>query len=179
MISMGTMSGRLFDLLTEERKQHSLVAAEDLDDRGLVQRLRVQDQSVFDAMFVHEHISRSQYEGSTLFLSDLERSGVFPSSVDVRKAAHTPSHKVGDATSVRWMAFSSAYRFACESGGYDSANALMRIIPQTYSWGMTLGIPMLSAVALRVRGALGSLAVFYGCEELEDPRDIIRSRKNK
>jgi hypothetical protein len=176
---MTAMAGTIFDVLSKERKSKAVVVVEHLDELGVVRRLRVNDQSLFDAFLVYELISRSEHEGSIYFLEDLERAGVFPASVDLGKASYTPSYKVGDAVSARWMAFSSAYRFACSDSGRVSANHLMALIPNIYSWNFTVGKSNLRTRAKRIRGALGSLAKFYGCEGREDPRELIRSKIQK
>ena len=165
--------GTIFDVLSPERKSKSSVVLEDLDQKGLVRRVRIDDQNIFDALLVAGIISRSDHEGSVLFLDDLERSGVFIQSVDINKASHTPSYKVGDAVSSRWLAFSSAYRWMCQEVGDDAANDLMRSIPIIHNWKTAVGKNGLEIVGERVKLGLESLARYYRCSGRRDPRDII------
>lgn len=174
-----TTGGKIFEALSPERRKKSSIAADDLDESGVVRRLRVNDQSIFDVFLISELITRGEHEAAIRFLSALESSGLFPASFDIEKASTTPSYKVGDAISSRWMAFSGAYRFVCRDSGHESVGSLMKLIPHAYNWNMTLRKSNLESVAKRVQAALGSLAKFYRCEEREDPRDLIRSQIQK
>ena len=172
------MDGLISDLLTEEQRKKVALAEEALDRRGVFRRYRVEDQTIFDALFIQDLIERPQHEAAHCFSSALEKSGMYPASLVIDAVVRTPSHCVGDLLGSRWLAFGRAFRFVVKRCGEDQAERLMREMAFSYRW-RDWGRKRFNAVVEVVADPLWALADFYGCREDRDPRKLIRLELEK
>jgi len=171
---MTTTPGLISNSLTPEQRAKFRIEEERMDRRGVVRRLRVADQTIFDALFVAEIIKRTQHEAADCFMETVERTGCYPCSVsEFESTSRTPAYAVGDAMSLRWMAFSKVYRYLEESCGTSASKYLMKIMRDVYGWREKVGRKRLPEVGERVSAPLLALADYYDCAE-QDPRLIIR-----
>ena len=171
---MKTTPGLISNSLTEEQRRKFRIEEERMDRRGVVRRLRVSDQTIFDALFVAEIIGRPQHEAADCFMETIEKTGCYPSSVSEFDAtSRTPAYAVGDALGSRWMAFSRVYRYLETSCGVPDAEYLMKVMPDVYGWRERIGKKRLSRVGKRVAAPLQALADYYDCSE-QDPRAVVR-----
>ena len=154
------------------------LAEEALDRKGIFRRFRVQDQTIFDALFLSGLIKRPQHEAAHCFSSTLEKSGMYPASLNIDAVVRTPSHCVGDLLGSRWLAFGRAFRFVVKKCGEDQANRLMREMEFAYRW-REWGRKRFGPVSEVVQGPLWALSDYYGCVERTDPRKLIRMKLKK
>ena len=175
---MRPTTGLIFNLLTDEQREKVGLTEERLDSRGIFTRFRVEDQTVFDAFLLMDLIDRHEHDGLVCFLGDVERSGTSPASANLEPGTgRTVSHKVGDRTSARWMAFSYVYRNLDRQGVRSEVDAILKIIPSMYSWRDRWDAKGVRKLCSSIRPALGPIAKFYGWSPRSDPRSVILSRK--
>lgn len=166
--------GLISNSLTPEQRAKFRIEEERLDRHGVVRRLRVADQTIFDALFVAEIIERPQHEAADCFMETIEKTGCYPSSIyEFESTSRTPAYAVGDAMSLRWMAFSKVYRYLEQSCGKSASKYLMKVMRDVYGWRERVGKKRLPEVGERVSAPLRALADYYDCAE-HDPRLIIR-----
>ena len=167
-------SGLISNLLTEEQRKKVGLKEERLDSRGLFTRFRVEDQTIFDAFLLHDLINRFEHDGLVCFVTDVEKSGAFPSGQNMESVSKTASYKVGDRVSARWMSFSYVYRFLDRKGRRREADIILGLIPMMHDWRMRFGKKRMGIVCGEIRPALEPISHFYGCRPRRDPREIIR-----
>ena len=171
---MRMTGGLRSDHLTREQFKKLNLAEESIDSRGSSVRLKVQDQTLFDALFVADLIGRPLHEAANCFMESLEKSGAFPASVNLAPSFRLPAYAVGDAMGARRMVFSRAYRFMLRECGKVDADYLMGLMSDCYSWRERIKRSNLPYISSRLVNSLKSLSKFYGCFDQGDPRDIIR-----
>ena len=175
---MRTTTGLISNLLTEEQRKKVGLTEDRLDSRGIFTRFRVEDQTVFDAFLLMDLIDRHEHDGLVCFLRDVERGGTSPASANLEPGTGgTVSHKVGDRTSARWMAFSYVYRNLDRQGVRAEVDAILQIIPSMYSWRDRWDAKGVKRLCASVRPAIPHIAKFYGCSPRSDPRTVILSKK--
>jgi len=172
------MDGLISELLTGEQRKKVALVEEALDRRGIFRRFRVEDQTLFDALFVAGLLERSQQEAAHCFSAALEKSGVYPASLNLDAVVRTPSHCVGDVLGSRWLAFSRAFRFIVRDCGEEPADHLMRVMAYTHRW-RDFGRKIFPRIVDVVSDPLWSLADYYHCREATDPRKMIRVQMKK
>tara|TARA_B100000586_G_scaffold250167_1_gene208526 strand:+ start:5084 stop:5620 length:537 start_codon:yes stop_codon:yes gene_type:complete len=172
------MDGTLSELLTEEQRKKFRLVEEALDRRGIFRRFRVEDQSIFDALFVAKLIERPQHEAARCFSDILEKSGVYPASLNIDVVVRTPSHCVGDMLGSKWLTYSRAFRFMVKHAGEEGADNLMRVMAHAYCW-RSLGRRDFKEIAALVSKPLWTLADYFRCRGLRDPRKVARSFPKK
>lgn len=169
-------NGMISNLLTEEQRKKVALREERLDSRGVFTRFRVDDQTVFDAFLFYDLIDRPSHEGLLCLVSDVEKSGAFPSGINFDAVSRTVSYKVGDAVSSRWMSFSYVYRHLERKGLSREANIILDLVPVSHSWRLRFTKDLLVSICKEISPALPVISQFYGCQGREDPRDIIRKK---
>jgi len=171
----------LIDPLTDEQIKKRAIGVEDVDQKGLVKRHRVLEQTIFDMLFLQELIDQGQHEASHLFLDDMSRSGATVHSANLEAEVFTAARDVGNIIGERRMAFSSAYRSVVRSCGEESANRMMKYFADIYSYPKDPD--MRREIASSLSPTLDALAEHYGVSRVEDPRDLVRimvgARKRK
>ena len=172
------MDGILSELLTEEQRKKFRLVEEALDRKGIFRRFRVEDQSIFDALFVASLIERPQHEAARCFSDTLEKSGVYPASLNIDVVVRTPSHCVGDMLGSKWLAYSRAFRFVVKHAGEEGADHLMRVMVRAYSW-REFGRKGFEEIASVVSQPLWALADYYQCRNARDPRRVAKSSPKK
>jgi hypothetical protein len=170
--------GLISNLLSEEQRGKVALKEERLDSRGIFTRFRVEDQTIFDAFLLHDLIDRFEHDGLICFVADVEKSGAFPSGINMESTGKTASYKVGDRVSARWMSFSYVYRFLERKGKRREADIILSLIPSMHDWRKRFGKRRIGTVCQEIKPALAAIAVFYGCRPGADPRELIR-RGNK
>lgn len=160
------------ELLSDEQIKRRALALEDVDLKGLVQRQRVLDQTIFDRVYIDEAISSQQYEAACKMMDAIARSGADIRSAKLDTEIFTPYADVGNLMGERRMAFSAPYRRIVSDCGSELANWLMRIFSDVYSYPSSLRERERIAAALSP--ALDSLARFFDIRYSEDPRDVVR-----
>jgi hypothetical protein len=176
---MTTNPGLISTSLTKEQRKKFKIEEEILDRRGVIRRFRVADQTIFDALLCAEIIVRNQHEAAEHFMETVEKTGCYPSSISVfESTSNLPSYAVGRALSQRWLAFSGVYEYLNKCCGKRSANYMIKMMDNLYSWRERFGTKDLVKVGERVSKPLEVLAEYYNCVE-KDPRTIIRTLTSK
>jgi len=170
--------------MSEEQRKKFSVKKEYVDYRQVVSRNRIQNQTIYDVLFVRDYIEQAQHEAAILFMEELSHSGANPASVSLDAINHVPAYLVGDRMSERRMAFSDSYRSMVSACGKRSANYMMTTAANVYVF------PGASApgtsekrndqedfakrVARLISPPLWALAAHFGTDKKSDPRNIIR-----
>ena len=162
------------ELLTPEQRRKVSIIGEALDTKGVVRIFKVQDQTIFDYLYMLDMIDTAQHEAAHRYLAALEKSGVYISSVDVEAVSNTPSYMVGERLADRWMAFSMANRFVIKHCGDDGADALIRISVDVYYKPESRS--KLRAIVRKISQPLRELARFYQCRKA-DPRKKAKEKE--
>lgn len=168
----------LFDsLLTDEQKEKRSIVEEAMDRRGWIVRYRVNDQTIFDVMFIQDHIDRPQHEAGHCFLTVIEKSGAYPASCSLEPSSGAPVYQVGNLIGERRMAFGSAYRFMQRECGDDDASYLMSLMSNVFKTSDDrFKGSRLKRIAKAITSPLNSLSRFYRTEDKQDPRVVIRQK---
>jgi len=166
-------------LLTKEQRENRSISEEAMDRRGWIVRYRVDDQTLFDVMFIEELIDRGQHEAGHCFLTAVEKSGAYPASCSLEAGFGAPVYQVGDLIGERRMAFGSAYRFVVRECGDESASSLMTVMGNIFKTSREYGFcgKKLKKISSSVSSPLRALARFYRTDHRQDPRSIVRRRK--
>ena len=172
------MDGVISELLTEEQRKKVSLGEEAIDRKGIFRRFRIEDQTLFDALFIEGLLERPQHEAAHCFSDTLERSGMYPASLNLDPIVHTPSHCVGDLLGSKWLAFSRAFRFVVKRCGDGPADRLMKEMNLSHRW-REWGRKRFPVVKGVVSDPLWALADYYGCREGGDPRRMIRLKLEK
>jgi len=167
------MMARLsIELLSDEQVKARAVVIEDVDQRGLVQRQRVLDQSIFDRIYIDELISSQQYEAACKMMDAIARSGADIRSAKLDTEIFTPYADVGALMGERRMAFSAPFRRVVRECGSELANFLMKILADVYTYPSLLH--KRERIASALSPALDALAIHFEIRSAPDPRDIVR-----
>jgi hypothetical protein len=161
------------DPLTDEQIRKRVVAVEDVDPGGLVQRHRVLGQTLFDMLFIRELINQSQHEAIHMFMDAMSRSGAVVRSANLDTEVFTPHKDVGNMMGERRMAFSSAYRTMVGDCGEDNSHIIMVCFDNLYVYPTCP--ESLARLASSIQPALESLVKHYGKYRIEDARVVIRN----
>ena len=189
LLGWGAMTKRLSismisDLfMSEEQKKKFSVKKEYVDYRHVVSRNRIENQTIYDVLFVRDHIEQAQHEAAILFMEELSHSGANPASVNLDAINHVPAYLVGDRMSERRMAFSDSYRSMVAACGKRSANYMMTTAANVYVFPVA-SVPekiwpreqedFAKRVARLISPPLWALAAHFGTDKKSDPRNIIR-----
>jgi len=175
-----TNHSTLFDsLLTKEQREKRSISEEAMDRRGWIVRYRVDDQTLFDLMFIKELIDRGQHEAGHCFLTAVEKSGAYPASCSLEAGNGAAAYQVGDLIGEKRMAFGSAYRFVLRECGEWSASALMAVMENIFKTSKEYGLcgSKLKKISESVSIPLRVLSRFYRTDHRQDPRSVVRRRK--
>lgn len=176
---MRETNGLISSLLTEEQRDKVRLGEESLDSRGVFRRFRVEDQTIFDAFLLMDLIDRHEHEALNCLLADVEKSGCCtPSCGFEPRFGSTVSHKVGDKTASRWMAWSSTYRALERMGHRSQVDTILDLIPVMHDWRSRFGKRSIALIFSNIKPAIPAITKFYDCSPRIDPRVII-SRKLK
>ena len=166
--------GHLNDGLNESQLNKKDVSIEDVDQKGMVKRQRVNDQTIFDYMFINEMIGLDHHEAVHLFINDLSKSGTDIKSADMTSFSGVPFHKKGDALAERRMIFSGAFRRMIESCRESDVKFIMRYCHSPYTF--KANNKSISKLALSMKPCLSALSRYYQVSHHRDPRSILRSQ---
>jgi hypothetical protein len=167
-------TGTYRDGLNNEQLSEKNVSIEDIDQKGLVKRQKVNDQTVFDHMFVCGEIEMSHHEAVHLFIEDLNKSGTSIKSVDVKAFGGSPFHKKGDAIAEKRMIFSDAFRAMIEAADDTDVKSIMAYCHRPYEFSKK--DDHVAALAKTMRVGLNALAKHYKVHSHRDPRLILRAQ---
>ena len=161
-------------LLTKEQRDKRRLVSEAMDRKGLVVRYRVEDQTIFDGMFIAELIDRPQHDAGHSFLAVVEMSGAYPPSCNLEASFSTPMYRVGDAIGERRMAFGSAYRFVVRECGEKQADKFVRLVGDIFTPTDTSDKMFMRSLSRIAYKPLRVLAKYFRTDSKRDPRDIAR-----
>jgi hypothetical protein len=156
--------------MTKERSSSD----EAVDQKGLVTRKRINNQTIFDQMLILGLITLPEHEAAHLFIEALSLSGTSIPSVDMKAFGGSPFHKKGDSIAEKRMIFSNAYRHMAESVSEDDIRIVMSYCHKPYDF--PLGEQILKPIAASVSSGLSALARHYKIGNTTDPRKIIRNQ---
>jgi hypothetical protein len=168
------MTGTLNDGLNENQLNGRDVSLEDVDQKGMVKRQKINDQTIFDFMFIQGFITMAHHEAVHLFIEDLSQSGTSIKSVDVEAFGSGAFHKKGDAMAERRMIFSDAFRSMHDSADEPDVKLIMTYCNNPYRFNRREADCM--ALADTMQPCLTALAKHYGVISHRDPRSILRSQ---
>jgi len=170
------MDSMIFDLLTEEQREKFTLIKEDEDLRGVIQRNRIQDQTVFDSMLIDYLIESPQHEAAHEFMDATSRSGMGTRSPSLDPGNATPAYAVAAQMGQRRMAFSVGYRAMVDSAGKDPADLTLFCVNNIYYFDRARGQHQIGKLAKAISKALWALAKCYGISARRDPRRILRAQ---
>ena len=172
VLTRKTLISTQIDHLTDEQIRKRAVGVEDVDQRGLVKRHRVLEQTLFDMLFLKDLIDQSQHEAAHMMMESISKSGAAIRSANLDTEVFTPHQDVSKMMGERRMAFSSAYRRLVEDVGVDDASRTMRFFVDIHHYPVEYEEQ--GAVARFLNDPLRSLASHYGTDGIRDPRSILR-----
>ena len=157
------------------RTGKSRTVDEPVDQKGLVKRKRVVDQTIFAALLMYELIELPEHEAAHRFMDALQKSGSSIPSIDPETFGEnrTPRADRGDSIADKRMIFSAAFRFMYEECDEPTVKAVMNWAHSPYMFPKDP--KTLEATRNVVIAGLRALSRYYGCST-RDPRRIIRSR---
>jgi len=164
-------------LLTREQREKKRVVEERIDQKGVVIRYRVEDQTIFDKMLVEDLIDRPQHEAGHRFLSVVEISGAFPASCSLDSHGYTPSYQVGDIIGEKRMAFGSAYRAVVFDCGEGHADQFVHIVGKLYRDVDLKNKSIMRRLSRIVYRPLVSLSKYFRTTAKKDPRNLISEKR--
>ena len=177
---MRETNGLISSLLTEEQRDKVRLGEESLDSRGVFRRFRVEDQTIFDAFLLMDLVDRHEHEALNCLLSEVEKSGCStPSCGFEPKFGSTVSHKVGDKTASRWMAWSSTYRSLGKMGCRAEIDVILDLIPMMHDWRSRFGKKKIAVIFSYIKPAIPVITRFYDCSPRIDPRNVILGNRKK
>tara|TARA_Y100000310_G_scaffold336520_1_gene421308 strand:+ start:1838 stop:2368 length:531 start_codon:yes stop_codon:yes gene_type:complete len=166
------------EMLSPEQRSRASIVVEDVDIKGVIQRHRVENQTIFDEMLLLFYIEQPQHEAAHSFLDVIARSGMMIRSPNLEGCSHTPAYAVGDLMGQRHMAFSSAFRLVVRECGQEPADRLLRVANNVYLYPGSkkeMKAP-LRRISKSIYDPLWVLAKHYRTDGRRDPRRILRSQ---
>jgi len=148
---------------------------EPVDQKGLVKRKRVVDQTIFDMLLIKGFIELPEHEAAHRFMDALGRSGSSIESLDpsVFGESRAPRMDRGASAADKRMIFSSAFRAMYEACDEHTVKAVMNWSHAPYKYPQKEeDLKHISSIML---AGLRALARYYGCST-RDPRRVIRSQ---
>jgi hypothetical protein len=166
------------ELLTPEQRSRSSIVSEDVDVNGVVQRHRVENQTIFDEMLLLFYIEQPQHEAAICFMDVLAKSGMTMRSPNLDGCSHTPAHEVGDLMGQRRMAYSTAYRLVVGECGQKAAERLLRVANNAYLYPVSKieKKAPLKRISKAISASLWVLAKHYKTDGRRDPRRILKAQ---
>lgn len=162
-------------LMNESQRKKFVLVEDEIDYKGIIHLNRVENQTIFDVMFVRGFIKQPQHEAVFCFIDVLSKSGAYPSGVNLDEVSHMPAHAVGDQIALRRLAFSAPYRSMVEKCEEREVGYLMAVMdnvfcfprkgPEEYDFARRL--------SRLIQNPLWALATHYRVVSKRDPRDII------
>ena len=163
-------------LMNESQRAKFDMVQESVDLKGIVNKNKKTNQTVYDLMLINDYINQQQHEAVFLFVGDLASSGASVASANLEGLSHAPAYTVGGNISDRRMSFSSAYRFVLNDCGQRDTEFMMSVTNNLYLFPESK--PEQAAYAKKlsrlISKPLTSLSKFYGIDQKKDPRDILR-----
>ena len=165
-------------LMNDEQRERFVFGQEAMDYKGIVNTNKIKNQTVYDIMLIHEHISQPEHEAAFVFIDELAQSGASVASSNLEGLSHAPAYTVGGSMSDKRMSFSDAFRHVTSRCGEESADHLMKVTNNLYDFPAKKKdqVPHCEALSLLVREPLVELSKFYGVDKKRDARDILRSQ---
>lgn len=148
---------------------------EPVDQKGLVKRKRVIDQTIFDALLIKGYIELPEHEAVHKFIDAVGRSGSAIQSLDPStfNESRAPRMDRGESAANKRMIFSAAFRSMHESCDESTTKLVMHWCHSPYSYPKKDS--ELKALGAMMLPGLRALARHYGCST-RDPRRVIRSQ---
>ena len=157
-------------LMNEEQASKFDLEQVKLDYKGIVNRNRKINQTIFDIMLVHEFVSPAQHEACFHFVKDLSDSGANVASANLELLSHAPAYTVGGSISDRRMSFSSAYRHMVDQCGSIKADLMIKVSNNLFVFPAKKHDQR--GYAKKLIGILRDS--IYSVTEKQDPRNILR-----
>ena len=164
-------------LLTPEQRERKSIVEERIDEKGLIVRYRVDDQTIFDKMFIADLIDRSQHDAGHRFLTVIEIAGAFPASCNLEGHSSTPMYRVGDIIGQRRTAFSSAYQIIVRDCGEGHADQFIHITGKLYRDVDLSDRSVIHRLSRIVYRPLEALAKYFRTDRRRDPREVIKKKR--
>lgn len=163
-------------LMNEEQASKFDLEQVKLDYKGVVNRNRKVNQTIFDIMLVHELVNPAEHEACFHFVKALAESGANVASANLELLSHAPAYTIGGSISDRRMSFSSAYRFIVDHCGDSSADSFIKVANNLFVFPAKKSDQSVFAKKLirLVRDPIKCLVKFYSVDERRDPRDVLR-----
>ena len=165
-------------LLNDEQRERFVLSEEAVDYNGIINTNRINNQTIYDIMLVHEHINQPEHEAVFLFIDELAQSGASIASSNLEGLSHVPAYTVGGSMSDKRLSFSDAFRHVVMKCGQVEADQLMKMTNNLYDFPASKRdqIGHAKALSILVRKSLVELSKFYGVDKKRDARDILRSQ---
>ena len=119
-------------LMNESQRAKFDMVQESVDLKGIVNKNKKTNQTVYDIMLINGYINQQQHEGVFLFVDDLASSGANVASANLEGLSHSPAYSIGGNISDRRMSFSSAYRFVLNDCGERDTEFMMSVTNNLY-----------------------------------------------
>lgn len=163
-------------LMNESQQAKFDMTQESVDLKGVVNKNKKANQTVYDVMLINEYINQPQHEAVFLFVRDLASSGANVASANLEGLSHSPAYTIGGNISDIRMSFSSAYRHVLEECGHRNTEFMMIVTNNLYLFPAvkTEQAEHAKRLSRLVSEPLTSLSKFYGVDKKKDPREILR-----